>query len=68
LARHYHSDFFFDGIFLVEVFFSAEVPSSTTLSSREDRFDDIRRQAASPSERQDAAMKEAQEAILGKLK
>ena len=38
------------------------------ISSREDLFDDIRKQAASLSEQQDAAMKEAQEAILGKLK
>ncbi|MFW9788817.1 MAG: hypothetical protein ACFFE2_14610 [Candidatus Thorarchaeota archaeon] len=38
------------------------------ISSREDLFDDIRKQAASLSERQDAAMKEAQDAILGKLK
>ena len=38
------------------------------ISSREDLFDDIRKQASSLSERQDAAMKEAQEAVLGKLK
>lgn len=38
------------------------------ISSREDLFDDIRKQAASLSKRQDAAMKEAQDAILGKLK
>ncbi len=38
------------------------------ISSREDFFEDIRKQAASLSERQDAAMKEAQDAILGKLK
>jgi len=38
------------------------------ISSREDLFDDIRRQAARLNERQDAAMKEVQEAILGKLK
>ncbi|MFX1561316.1 MAG: hypothetical protein ACFFBL_12070 [Promethearchaeota archaeon] len=38
------------------------------ISSREDLFEDIRRHAASLSERQDAAMKEAQDAILGKLK
>ena len=38
------------------------------ISSREDLFEDIRKQAASLSEQQDAAMKEAQEAILGKLK
>ncbi len=38
------------------------------ISSKEELFEDIRRQAASLSKRQDAAMKEAQEAILGKLK
>lgn len=38
------------------------------ISSREDLFDDIRKQAAALSQQQDAAMKEAQEAILGKLK
>ena len=38
------------------------------ISSREDLFEDIRRQAASLSQRQDAAMKEAQDVILGKLK
>ena len=38
------------------------------ISSREDLFEDIRRQASSLSQRQDAAMKEAQDAILGKLK
>lgn len=38
------------------------------ISSREDLFEDIRRQAASLSEQQDAAMKEAQDAILGRLK
>jgi len=37
------------------------------ISSREDLFDDIRKQAASLSKRQDEAMKQAQEAILGKL-
>lgn len=37
------------------------------ISSREDLFEDIRKQAASLSEQKDAAMKEAQEAILGKL-
>jgi len=37
------------------------------ISSREDLFNDIQRQAASLSQQQDAAMKEAQEAILGKL-
>ena len=37
------------------------------ISSREDLFEDIRKQAASLSKQQDAAMKEAQEAILGKL-
>ncbi len=38
------------------------------ISSREDLFEDIKKQAASLNERKDAAMKEAQEAILGKLK
>ncbi len=38
------------------------------ISSKEELFEDIRKQAASLSKRQDAAMKEAQEAILGKLK
>jgi hypothetical protein len=38
------------------------------ISSREDLFEDIRKQAASLSEQQDAAMKEAQDAILGKMK
>ncbi|MBN2229407.1 MAG: hypothetical protein JW779_07405 [Candidatus Thorarchaeota archaeon] len=38
------------------------------IASREDFFEDIRKQASSLSERQDAAMKEAQDAILGKLK
>ena len=38
------------------------------ISSREEFFEDIRKQAASLSKRQDAAMKEAQDAILGKLK
>ena len=38
------------------------------ISSREDLFADIRKQAASVSKQQDAAMKEAQDAILGKLK
>ena len=37
------------------------------ISSREDLFDDIRKQAASLNKQQNAAMKEAQEAILGKL-
>jgi Arc/MetJ-type ribon-helix-helix transcriptional regulator len=37
------------------------------ISSREDLFDDIRKQAASLSKQQDEAMKQAQEAILGKL-
>lgn len=37
------------------------------ISSREDLFDDIRQQAASLSRRQDAAMKAAQDAVLGKL-
>jgi Arc/MetJ-type ribon-helix-helix transcriptional regulator len=38
------------------------------ISSREDLFEDIRKQAASVNKQQDAAMKEAQDAILGKLK
>ncbi len=38
------------------------------ISSREDLFNDIKRQAANLSQQQDAAMKEAQEAVLGKLK
>jgi Arc/MetJ-type ribon-helix-helix transcriptional regulator len=38
------------------------------ISSREDLFDGIRKQAASLGKQQDAAMKEAQEAILGKLR
>ncbi|MHA1138407.1 MAG: hypothetical protein ACTSSE_18150 [Candidatus Thorarchaeota archaeon] len=38
------------------------------ISEREDLFDDIRKQASSLSKQQDEAMKEAQEAILGKLK
>lgn len=38
------------------------------ISSREDLFDDIRKQAASLSKRQDAAMKEAQDAILGRMR
>ena len=38
------------------------------ISSREDLFEDIRKQAASLSKQQDAAMQEAQDAILGKLK
>ncbi len=38
------------------------------ISSREDLFDDIRKQAANLSQQQDAAIKEAQETILGKLK
>ena len=38
------------------------------ISSREDLFEDIRKQASSLSKQQDAAMKEAQDAILGKLK
>ncbi len=38
------------------------------ISSREDLFEDIRKQAANLEEQKDAAMKEAQEAILGKLK
>ena len=38
------------------------------ISSREDLFEDIRKQAANLSKQQDDAMKEAQDAILGKLK
>jgi Arc/MetJ-type ribon-helix-helix transcriptional regulator len=38
------------------------------ISSREDMFNDIKRQAANLNQQQDAAMKEAQEAILGKMK
>jgi Arc/MetJ-type ribon-helix-helix transcriptional regulator len=38
------------------------------ISSREDLFNDIKKQAASLNKQQDTAMKEAQEAILGKLK
>lgn len=38
------------------------------ISSRQEFFDDIRKQASSLSEQQDAAMKQAQDAILGKLK
>ena len=38
------------------------------ISSRQEFYDDIRKQAASLSEQQDAAMKQAQDAILGKLK
>ena len=38
------------------------------ISAREDLFEDIRRQAASLSKQQNAAMKEAQDVILGKLK
>ena len=38
------------------------------ISSREDLFEDIRKQASSLSKQQDAAMQEAQDAILGKLK
>jgi Arc/MetJ-type ribon-helix-helix transcriptional regulator len=38
------------------------------ISSREDLFEDIRHQAASLSKQQDAAMKEAQDVILGKMK
>lgn len=38
------------------------------ISSRQEFFDDIRKQATSLSKQQDEAMKEAQEAILGKLK
>ncbi len=38
------------------------------ISSREDLFANIRKQAASLSKQQDAARKEAQDAILGDLK
>jgi hypothetical protein len=38
------------------------------ISSRKEFFDDIRKQASSLSAQQDAAMKEAQDVILGKLK
>jgi hypothetical protein len=38
------------------------------ISAREDFFADIRKQASSLNKRQDEAMKEAQDAILGKLK
>ena len=38
------------------------------ISSREDLFESIRKQAASLSKRQDKAMEEAQDAILGELK
>lgn len=38
------------------------------ISSRQEFFDDIRKQASSLNEQQDAAMKQAQDAILGKLK
>ena len=38
------------------------------ISSREDLFEDIRNQAKNLNKQQDDAMKEAQEAILGKLK
>lgn len=38
------------------------------ISSREDLFANIRKQAASLSKRRDAAMAEAQDAILGDLK
>jgi Arc/MetJ-type ribon-helix-helix transcriptional regulator len=38
------------------------------ISSREDLFANIRKQAASLSKQQDAAMKEAQDAILGEMK
>ncbi|TFH10815.1 MAG: hypothetical protein E4H14_01810 [Candidatus Thorarchaeota archaeon] len=38
------------------------------ISSREDLFEDIRKQAKSLGKQQDDAMKDAQEAILGKLK
>ena len=38
------------------------------ISSRQEFFDDIRKQATSLSKLQDEAMKEAQDAILGKLK
>jgi Arc/MetJ-type ribon-helix-helix transcriptional regulator len=38
------------------------------ISAKEDLFEDIRNQASGLSKRQDAAMKEAQEAILQKLR
>ena len=38
------------------------------ISAREDLFEDIRTQAASLSQQQNAAMKDAQDVILGKLK
>ena len=38
------------------------------ISSQEDLFENIRKQAATLSKQQDDAMKEAQDAILGKLK
>lgn len=38
------------------------------ISSRQEFFDDIRKQATSLSKQQDEAMKEAQDAILGKMK
>ncbi len=38
------------------------------ISSREDLFKDIRNQASSLGKQRDAAMKEAQDVILGKLK
>ncbi|MGY5863747.1 MAG: hypothetical protein RTV41_04035 [Candidatus Thorarchaeota archaeon] len=38
------------------------------ISSREDLFANIRKQAASLSKQQDAAMQEAQDAILGEMK
>ena len=38
------------------------------ISSREDLFANIRKQAATLSKQKDAAMKEAQEAILGDMK
>lgn len=38
------------------------------ISSRQEFYDDIRKQASSLSEQQDAAIKQAQDAILGKLK
>ena len=38
------------------------------ISSREDLFESIRKQAASLSKQQDKAMEEAQDAILGELK
>ena len=47
---------------------AAAVLVEGAISSREDFFADIRKQAASLNQRQDEAMKEAQDAILGKLK